>query len=180
MSRIEDWQAAATLNISCENQVAAYGKITRSATRATRVRCLTTRTSFDTLVTPGGGRLLQRGSPPPPPLTDPAGCSVFCHGCDSRRLHRVGPHGGWLLGRKESRCSHGLTRCCVPCGASTQIGCGTGEGARRGSEAVDATHGSRYKLRLNRLRSSQVIPAFAGRATICRRFCHPSSSARWF
>ena len=26
------------------------------------------------------------------------------------------------------------------------IGCGTGEGARRGSEAVDATHGSRYKL----------------------------------
>ena len=27
-----------------------------------------------------------------------------------------------------------------------EIGCGTGEGARRGSEAVDATHGSRYKL----------------------------------
>jgi elongation factor P len=36
----------------------------------------------------------------------------------------------------------------------------------RGPKVVDATHGSRYKLRLQSLRSSQNIPAFAGDDTM--------------
>ena len=46
---------------------------TGAVTRPRRARGLTTRTSFGTPVTPGGARLLQRGSPPPPPMTDPTG-----------------------------------------------------------------------------------------------------------
>jgi hypothetical protein len=57
--------------------LAACRAATGTVTRPRRARGLTTRTSFGTPVTPGGGRLLQRGSPPPPPLTDPAGLFSF-------------------------------------------------------------------------------------------------------
>jgi hypothetical protein len=52
-------------------------------------------------------------------------------------------------------------------------------GARRGSEVVDAAHGSSTSYRLDSLRTSQDTSAFAGGTKICKRFYHPSSNARW-
>ena len=84
-----------------------------------------------------------------------AGCPVLV-----RRSTMLPPHRGHF-GRAESGCRNRLRR-------------------RRGFELVDATRGSRYIIFYSKAFAAAKTPRQLRGTTICKRFCHPSSNAKWF